>query len=356
VPTPAPPKSSGPSRVTGPTADLSVRTSPPGCDVLIDGKRRGSTNPDGFLNVAGLKQGRYVVIARRAGYADDQKIIDVYGGTNQQVSFALRVGAVALSVSTNVPGARIEIQNVGSFNGSASTQVQPGRYTVTASKPGYGRASRDVDVMVGKPASVTLTLSRITPEEVLAQAEKDFSNRSYSTVIPAGLDLMRNQPDSPRLNFLVGQSYYQSQQFAESVPYLVKAIGLGELVSIQIKHHKRDGMSLGTLNKLCPGELTFQQDKFKYSGSCGGDFESPYGKILALKPEPLNGGRLHLEVGIPDKKNKDKDEKYNFHVYQADVRLLDPKNPKSANTVVCDAPTCATNVEALYQILKQLKK
>ncbi|MEP7339094.1 MAG: PEGA domain-containing protein [Acidobacteriota bacterium] len=336
-----------------PAADLSVRTSPSGCDVLINGKKRGSTNPDGFLNMAGLKPGRYTVIVRKAGYADDQKVIDLYGGTNQQISFALRVGAVPLSVGVNVPGARIEIQSVGSFTGSASTQVQPGRYTVTASKPGYGRASREVDVMVGKPTSLTLTLSRITREEMLAQAEKDFSNRSYTSVIPAGLDLLRDQPDSPRLNSLVGQSYYQSQQFAESVPYLVKAIGLGQQVTLQIKHHKRDGMSLGTLNKLCPGEFTFQQSNFKFSGSCGG-FEIPYGKIQALLPEPLKGGRLHIEVGIPDKKGKDKKEDYNFHVYQADVRLIDP--PKAANTIVCDAPTCAANVEAIYQILKQLKK
>lgn len=351
--TPKPP--ANPPRPATPTADLSVRTNLAGCTVLLNGQPRGNTNQDGFLNLSELKPGNYTVTVRKAGYADGQQTITLGGGLNQQVSFALRAGAVAVSINTNVTGARIEIANVGSYTDRASVQLQPGSYNVTVSKQGFGTTTREVEVAVGKPVSLTIPLSRITPEQMLAQAEQDFGNRRYPTVIATCRDLVQNQPDSPRVNYLLGQSYYNAEQYADGVPYLVKAITLGEQVTLPIKHHHRAGIT-GLGDALCSGELTFHQGNFKFAGGCNQNFDTPYNKILVLKPEPQKAARLHVEVNVLNRRNKDEKKDFNFHVYQTGLRKVDPNDPNSTDVVYCASQNCSAALDALYQLLQQIKK
>lgn len=339
-----------------PTADLSVKTSPSGCNVFLNGQPRGSTTQEGFLNLDGLKPGNYTVTVRKPGYAEQQKTVTLYNGVNQQISFSLAATPGSLNVSVNVPGAQIEIGGAGSYNNRVTNlQLYPGRYNVTVSKPGFRTTTQEVEIAPGRPESLNVSLSRISAEEMLAQAERDFSNRRYPAVITVCRDIVQNQPDNQRVNYLLGQSYYNAEQYADGVPYLVKAVTLGERVTLPIKHHHRAGLT-GLGDALCSGELTFHQGNFKFVGGCNQSFDTPYSKILVLKTEPQKAARLHVEVAVLNRRNKDEKKDFNFHVYQTGLRKVDPNNPNSIDAVYCASPSCSAALDALYQLLQQIKK
>ena len=108
----------------------------------------------------------------------------------------------------------------------------------------------------------------------------------------------------------------------------------------------------GLEDALCSGKLTLRRAGFEFHSldMSGHDFSATYDKVYELKNETGKFGRLHLKVGIA-KGNKEKKEDYNFHVTSAGVRSNGVRQ-----VGYCDGPTCQPMVEALYQLLQQLKQ
>lgn len=186
---------------------------------------------------------------------------------------------------------------------------------------------------------------------MIAQAERDFTQRRFGAVIAASRGVLNSQPDNARASYLLGMSSYALGNYAESVAPLVKAVKAGQPVVLPIKHHHR-GPNMGLDDALCEGRLTLARDSLAFSSTnmVGHDFSVPYQKLLEIKPETFKGGRLNVKVALP--KSKD----YNFHVWQTQlVNTAQPGNRPLMN-VNCRDQSCDAAVQMLYQLLAQLKQ
>jgi hypothetical protein len=148
-------------------------------------------------------------------------------------------------------------------------------------------------------------------------------------------------PRTAREFLAAGQRLYKAEKYSESVPYLVKAIELGEAVKLPVKHHH------GGMNRtLCSGELTLRKGQLKFTSLNDPELDLPADKIIALKPELDKGGRLNAKL-LVSQNNKEKREDYNFHVYLAEPSLTYPR---------CDHPHCPAALDVLYQLLGKVKQ
>lgn len=357
--TPARPVKSPGKTATSPTpkvstaGELTVKTAIPGSAITFDGRGRGSTGRDGLLNLPNLTPGDHVLIVSKAGYQPEERRITINPRESQVVEITLTPSPVPVSVSVNIAGAKIQIANQ-SFEGSVTDLLlPPDDYEIKVSKPGYKTQSSRVGLEVGKPKRISVTLEKVPVETLMAQAEEAFKAGQYDQVITDCLDVISALPDQPRAVLLLGQSYFIKENHTDSVFYLVKAVRLGEQVTLPIKHHH------GTLTKgdeLCSGQFLLRKDSFTFQ-AVGSDhsFSVPWTKLYELSAGlRRNVPQLHTRVGVLNPKNKkEKKDDFNFFAFQSETRKSNP-NLVTSTEVYC--PNCQPTVDAIYQILQQLKK
>jgi hypothetical protein len=147
--------------------------------------------------------------------------------------------------------------------------------------------------------------------------------------------------------------YFGKQNYQESLPYLSKAIELGEEVGFPIKHHHRGEMGLG--DALCDGQVTFKKGALQFhSLSRGGeDFSISSSKVYEVKSEPQKSGRVSVVVTLP-KGGKDERKTYNFQSTAAGIRLYDPNNPNSLHVLFCN--NCEPMMQVFYQLVLKVKQ
>jgi hypothetical protein len=359
--TTASPKPSPTPRATGPKAtptpallaELSVNSFMPGCEVLIDGQVRGTTNGTGVLQIPGLKPKDYRVVVRKRGYEELPRTVTLGPGIKASEEFRLTPLNVSFTVSvTNVADARIDISNgVGSYEGQAVASVRPGTYIITVKKAGFRSETRTVEVRPNEPYSLPISLEKVRVEDLLPRLESHFANNNLDEVITGGLSILAIKPDEARANLRVGQSYYLKTKYLESVPFLTRAISLGEEVTIPVLHHHG---SEWTTENLDRADLTIKKGEVRFSPSCGNSFVAPLQRVDEIRTEKR--GRLHLRVSVQQANNKEKRQEYNLHPRES---ILFKRTPESANSMIgvaCNDGRCPAAAEALYSLLMQAKK
>lgn len=107
--------------------------------------------------------GTYTLTVRKNGFSGYSKRITVTGGKANKFSVSLTPTAAFLSVSTNVSGARIEIETVGDFEDRVDNQpLAPGRYRLSISKNGYETQTREIVLSrIGERENLSIGLTEI---------------------------------------------------------------------------------------------------------------------------------------------------------------------------------------------------
>jgi hypothetical protein len=241
----------------------------------------------------------------------------------------------------------------GRTNGSGVlklTAVRPGSHIVTVRRNGYRDEQRNVELYGGRSDTISFTLSRIlSVPELVTNAEEAYRNARYAEVLASCREALAAQPDNPRANLLFGQASYMTGQ-VDSATALWKALSLGEVVTLPIKHHHGGVKSLitGKLDDLCSGNLVLRKGLIEFQSKEKSDenFSVQISKLVEVKNEIRKGGRLSLKVKLP-KGNKETDKTYNFHALAA---LVVRPN------VICMDPSCGITVDTLYTLLQKLKQ
>jgi peptidylprolyl isomerase len=213
-----------PTRPTAPpaTAELTIHSSPPNSSILIDGQSIGVTDEEyGLLHLPSLKPGEHIIIGRKERYRDARRSIVLEGNQNQTVQLDLSPMPGTLTVNVNVSGAQIEVGGRGSYADKVSKlELDPGSYSVTASKPGYRTATQKVDVEGGRHSDVSLTLA-LSAEEILAERVKNVEALTTQT-----------------------QSYYLNNDFDRFITSASSALSAGGSLEFNLKHHHAFGSEL----------------------------------------------------------------------------------------------------------------
>ncbi|MDR1728775.1 MAG: PEGA domain-containing protein [Acidobacteriota bacterium] len=171
------------------TASLSVKTTPGGATILLDGKSIGRTNDAGELTREEIPPGRHEVLARLDGYADAKQAVQFAAGERQTARLSLNRLPGNLSVTVNVENANIQIKGAGTNatqRGKVSgLELPAGSYSVTVSKSGYKTVSRTVNVRpnVGESVSVVLEKSYTGPQSGTMVWEGEKRATAASTLV-----------------------------------------------------------------------------------------------------------------------------------------------------------------------------
>jgi hypothetical protein len=340
-----------PASRNAPAGEVTVKTNPAGSTVSLGGRARGVTGKDGILNIPKLTPGAHILTVSKAGYEKQELRIEVSPNQSQAIDVTLTPLPVSLAIYANVSGTKIEVNGQSYTDSVTDLQLAPGIYQIKASKPGFKILVKDVELRPAKPETVNIALEPILVKELLAQAENDFRTQQYDRVIAAGLDILSAEPDHPRAVLLLGQSYFGKNNHNDSVFYLVKAVRLGEQAALPIKHHH------STVTKgddLCPGQLVIRKDQIEFRAESGDhSFNAPWTKVYELIVESYrSSARLHTRVGVL-KGRKEEKQNFNFFPAQSYLRRSDPKLVTSTEVYCQD---CRPTVDAIYQILQQLRK
>lgn len=321
------------------TADLTIAADP-ASSVLLNGQARGTTDANGQLTLKGLKAGLYRLSVRKPHYQNEERSLILLAGQNRTENLALIPLPVAVNVSTNQPGTKIIIKDIGEYSESVSgLQLRPGVYQIVASKPGYRTITRSLTLMPGQPSTLPLTLEAMTVEEMIASGKEFFEQRNYTDAIALFRAVLVSQPNNAAVNRLLGWSYYATGSYAESANYFAKTISLNEQVIFPVRHRHNQ------LWETCLGTITLGKGTFAFKSQtayvAGHDFEIPYSKFKEFYLRAGAEGELHTKVRIPkpDGKKGENEKDYNFYVPEADTR---------SSLIMC------ANCQQRMQIINQL--
>ena len=145
------------------TGTLEIRSDVSGADVLLNGKRVGTTP----YKASDLTPGKYSVKVEKAGYTSFEKRVDL--GSKQLVVRAKLVAAFAtLRVEANVPGAKVLLD--GEERGTTPLElsnVSPGRHELAVSADGYETKTETLEVESGER---DIKIDLVSPLAALTEA------------------------------------------------------------------------------------------------------------------------------------------------------------------------------------------
>jgi hypothetical protein len=363
APAPSPPVRPAPAPAAT-RAPLIVRSHPAGVRVLVDGRPRGATDDNGFLNLEDLTPGAHIVTLQHDNHQPQDHRVGLYPGRNNILEVTLVPMPGQLDVEVSVPGARISIPYVGNFMERVQrAPVRPGKYQAFVAKPGFRTETIPFEIHPGQPERLVVKLEPLTavtpqpitaparppvsPEQTLAGLEQAYQRRQYDVVIRGAGEQLAAQPSNARLNYMMGSSYLGKRDYPASVEYLARAVANGETVRFTIKHHHRSGLN----DDLCTGILQFSRGTvgFQSTNRGGHDFTVPMTGVAAAKWEPQKESRINLDVVVGGERRT-----YNFHPAAAQLARSNPRDPRSQVVVLCRG--CEPEMNAIYQLLVRLKQ
>lgn len=162
--------------LTADTATLSVRTTPPGADVMLDGIREG-VSP---CEVANVRTGEVKLGISAAGHHAFEETLALQAGEVREIEISLRPRPSSLRITSTPPGARVVLND--QYRGRAPVDISPlaaGTYTLRAELPAHDPVERTVSLGLGQNRVEDLAL---TPN----------AGRLEVTTEPAGVKVLLN--------------------------------------------------------------------------------------------------------------------------------------------------------------------
>lgn len=348
-----PPRINTPPPPPPPSARLIVHVNQPGSIVEFDGREVGSTDGRGYLHLPPATNGQHTLVVRKSGYYEHRQVVELVSGPNGTLEIKLPPRPGRLSITPNVPGARVYVEGLGSYNGSVEgVELAPGSYRVTVTKLGYAPFAQEVTVAPGMSNNVALTLVRLSAKELLSQAETEFQAGRYAQAITLGEMALPELHSDPRLTMLLGLSHFALNNLQASLGYFQQVVAQGQSLTLNVKHFHKLKKGEG----FCQGTLVLRRGalEFRSSENPAESFAVPFVKVVGMRPDPDRGGRVSMQVWLPDPKSKKRKEKgfdYSFHPAQAYLRNKDPR--KQNSPMLADCSGCQPMAQFIYQLIQQ---
>jgi hypothetical protein len=138
--------------------------------------------------------------------------------------------------------------------------------------------------------------------------ESNFQSNLLDEVIKGGESFLASQPEHPRANLRVGQSYFRKNQYPEAMPYLEKAFVAGESISLPVKRHRKqlgiyDALEDGSIKVSPTGlEMQFGSDTYK----------AQFTQIerLEAQTDPVRGMLIYFKGAVVNKSGKTENKDY----------------------------------------------
>ncbi len=147
---------------------LNINVSPTSADVVVTGPANYSKSFSGNQLLVNLAPGTYAATANAPGYTEGTSQINVVAGQTSSISLTLPSLATSatfgsLNVNVRPENAVVIVDGPGGYTQTFTgnrliAELTPGEYTVSASSPGYGNGSTQINVVAGVTSSISLAL------------------------------------------------------------------------------------------------------------------------------------------------------------------------------------------------------
>jgi hypothetical protein len=333
------------------TGSLTINSSVADCKVLVNGLLRGTTDASGVLTLPPLRADRYRILLKKENYEEQARVVLVSAGVEATETFNLAPLKGSLTIVPVPATARVTIRGLEYRDGVRNLALEPGSYDVRVSANGYKSVERAVMINPGQPSSISIVLEVLRIEETLKESIQSLQQKNFSRAIALSREILSAKPEEPKANLVLGLSYFRVGSYDDAVSNLVKAILLGEQITLPVQRHTKYGLT-GENDNLTPGELLISKNLLEFRPSGGSSlFSVPFDKVYRVIQEDNRGGRVQIKVGDP-KKKKDDGKDYNFHPEQAGLRQVLTFGSRKIE-IHCE--NCLPVTQAIYQIVLQVK-
>lgn len=229
-------------------ARLAITVNEGGSTVDLD--RVGVEGPSELISVASrssslivrmLPAGTYTVSAKKPGFHDIARTIDLAEGKRRRVNIVLRPKMAILSVAANPADAKIVIDRLGEFDRPVKKHfVTPGNYRVTVSRRGYETRTAVVNLKrAGQEENLNVVLQPLRIDAVLALAEERTRSGRFDEAAVLIDDVLLLNDSHARANLLRG-TVELKRRSEKAVDYLLKAIDRGETLRLNLELTEAD--------------------------------------------------------------------------------------------------------------------
>lgn len=292
--------------------------------------------------------GTYALTARKDGYFDESRTVEIEKGKRERVDLILRPKMAVLSVSTNLEDAEIDVGGFGVFTGGLErTFVIPGTYKITAKRRGY--LSRQVSVTLESPGReevLKLILEPLRIDAVLDLASENLVKGNLREATELTNDVLLLNPAHARANLIYGLIRYDYGE-ADSIPYFRKAIKNGETVRFPVKILVESGD-----RKLADAEIRIDRDGITIASKQQPilNFTIKRIDIIQLAKVETEGMPVYAAVnGKSDFYGRPIEPR--LQIYSANAVLSD--DSRSACSVPSTGRACLSDVEIIVQLLSE---
>lgn len=195
----------------------------------------GSANVP-LLIIRTLPAGTYTIVAKKPGYFDEIRKVDVIPDKRRKVVLNLRPQMALLTVNTNLADAEIDIAGLGRFTGSIKKQlVKPATYRVAVERRGYVPQTTTVELSrAGREQNISIVLQPMRIDAMLGLAAEKLNRGDFATAYALTNDVLLLNQQHAKANLLYGEIGY-AQGDLSSINFLTKAIRNGETLTLPVK-------------------------------------------------------------------------------------------------------------------------
>lgn len=290
--------------------------------------------------------GTYTLTARKDGYFEETRTVEIEKGKRERVDLLLRPKMAILSVSSNLADAEIDIDGVGSFTGGIERAfVTPGTYKITAKRRGY--LSRQASVTLESPGReefLRLILEPLRIDAVLDLANENLVKGNLTEATELTNDVLLLNPSHARANLIFGLIRYDYGD-TDSIPYFQKAIKNGETVRFPVK------ILVGPMSrKLAEAEISIDRDGINIASK-----QQPELNFTIKRTDLIQLTKVEVDGKLVSAALNGKSDFYGrpieprLQIYSANAALGD--DSQSVCTVSSSGRTCYSDIEIIVQLL-----
>jgi len=288
----------------GPTpVALTIVSTPPECEVYLDGKPQGQTDATGRLVIPDVPPGQHTIRLLHEGYLEWRRDVEVRSSMSITAQLA-PIPPVTLIVST-LPGSKVYLDTrpVGTTDANGQVvipNVQQGSHQVRVSREGYEDWVQTITL--NSDLTLPITLTRLPYQRRLQIARSEITAGRTNQALDLLRELASEEPARPEAYELMGQIYYERGDFPHARQMMRRAIQNGGQVKFSVTH---DHMGVVDLEKrqwkvYCTGDLIITSSSVQFESSDSGDsFAASRADIREAKVNIMVGsqiGAFHIKI------------------------------------------------------------
>ncbi|HEY5885145.1 MAG TPA: carboxypeptidase regulatory-like domain-containing protein [Pyrinomonadaceae bacterium] len=228
------------------TQALTVSSTPPDCEVLVDDVPIGSTGASGNARFTHVPIGEHKITVRKARYRRADFAISLSQDKEGQVNANLEMAIGFLAISANVPAATIEVGCKRIEESLPKFECDPGTYAVTVSSPLYVTSRKEVSVSAGQEAQLSLDLEADTEARyrLITEAQEAFFAKQYDRAVTLAKTLLSADSKHSKALAVLAQSYFMKDDFSSFLRFGSQALEAGGSLEFRLKHQHGAGASI----------------------------------------------------------------------------------------------------------------